>query len=146
MNWIMLAYKRFGDFKGRSRRMEYWSFNLFFWVILVAIVGVMEVLGFGQIPGGDGDVHPIGMLTLGLWFFGNFIPLLALTVRRWHDLGQTGWLALVFGILSAIPLIGLLPALGNFVWFFFPGVPGENRWGPDPKGGNTNLPNAGPIT
>jgi uncharacterized membrane protein YhaH (DUF805 family) len=133
MNWILLPYKRYFDFTGRSRRMEYWSFQLMWVIVLFLIVGISEALGFGSGVDDSKDVHPVALSLLGLWVLGNFIPSLALGVRRWHDLGQTGWFVLLFGVLSAIPLIGLIPALGNIIWFFMPGNVGENKWGPDPK-------------
>jgi len=61
------------------------------------------------------------------------VPLIALSVRRWHDLGQTGWLVLVFGILGAIPLVGILASIANLIWFARSGNVGPNHYGPDPK-------------
>jgi uncharacterized membrane protein YhaH (DUF805 family) len=133
MEWILLPYQRYFDFTGRSRRMEYWSFQLMMVIVLLAIVGIAEALGFGSQSEATGDIHPVGITIMGLWLLGNFIPALALAVRRWHDLGQSGWFVLLFGVLSAIPLIGLLPALGNLIWFFMPGTVGDNQYGPDPK-------------
>jgi uncharacterized membrane protein YhaH (DUF805 family) len=143
MNWIILPYQRYFDFSGRSRRLEYWSFQLMWLVVLFMIVGVTEALGFGSGPNSTEDIHPIALSLMVVWLLGNLIPSLALTVRRWHDLGQSGWFTLLFGLLSAIPLIGLIPALGNIIWFFMPGNSGENRWGLDPKVKIENMPNAG---
>jgi uncharacterized membrane protein YhaH (DUF805 family) len=28
MEWMILPYKRYADFSGRSRRLEYWMFQL----------------------------------------------------------------------------------------------------------------------
>jgi uncharacterized membrane protein YhaH (DUF805 family) len=143
MNWILLPYQRYFDFTGRSRRMEYWSFQLMWLIVLLLIVGITQALGFGSGVNDSEDVHPVALTLMALWILGNLIPSLALTVRRWHDLGQTGWFTLLFGVLSAIPLIGLIPALGNIIWFFMPGVVGENKWGPDPKDANVDWRNPG---
>jgi uncharacterized membrane protein YhaH (DUF805 family) len=132
MNWAILPYQRYFDFGGRSRRMEYWLYQLMWLVVLVAIVLICEALGFGK-PEGSDDIHPVGLLLMGIWIVVNIIPSFAVTVRRWHDLGQSGWFVLLFGVLCAIPLVGLIPALGNVIWFLMPGVADENRWGPNPK-------------
>lgn len=133
MNWVLLSYHRYFDFSGRSRRMEYWSFQLMWWFVVVAIVGITSALGLAPDVNGKSEPHPVALLILGIWVLANLIPALALTVRRWHDLGQSGWFTMLFGLLSAIPLIGLIPALGNLIWFFMQGTEGENQYGPDPK-------------
>lgn len=56
------------------------------------------------------------------------ISALALSVRRCHDRGHSGWWYLV----SIIPIVGVL-------WWFInlgllPGEKGPNRFGPDPRG------------
>ena len=54
-------------------------------------------------------------------------PAIAVASRRAHDFGQSGWLA----ILTAIPYLGFIASL---VFIFIPGQPGENQYGPNPKG------------
>lgn len=71
-----------------------------------------------------------GVLALaGLW------SSLALTVKRWHDVGMTGW----FAILT-------LPPFANFMMFvllcLLPGSTGPNRFGRDPRG-RAPAPTAG---
>ena len=62
-----------------------------------------------------------GVGLLGLW------SSLALTVKRWHDVGMTGWFALL-----------TLPPFANFMMFvllcLLPGTVGPNRHGRDPRG------------
>ena len=91
----------------------------------------------GTIGGGADGLNPIGYLivgVLGIAMLAVIVPGIALSVRRFHDLGQTGWLVLVFAILGAIPLIGLLASLAQIIWFAMPGNTGPNKYGPDPKG------------
>jgi uncharacterized membrane protein YhaH (DUF805 family) len=54
-------------------------------------------------------------------------------VRRLHDRDMSGWWYLGFIVLSNIPLLGILIALGYLVLMFLPGTPGPNRFGEDPK-------------
>ena len=49
----------------------------------------------------------------------------AATVRRLHDLGKSGWW--LVAVAAVLPLGLLLVAAGE-------GEPGDNRWGPNPKG------------
>ena len=136
MDWFLMPFRRAFDYSGRSRRREYWLFALFALVV---------VLLEGQLPraisGGLG-----ALLILGL-----AVPGLAVTVRRLHDVGRSGWwlampivpflfwaIALVGGFSSdtlfhvVMPIIILAPvALG--VLLLLDGRRGHNRYGPDPK-------------
>ena len=54
-----------------------------------------------------------------------FIPSVALSIRRIHDMGQSGWWYLVV----------LIPYVGStvlFVFFCLPSEKGQNKWGPNP--------------
>lgn len=123
---------RYTDFQGRSRRSEYW------WVVLAYfIVALVAGALIGTIGGGTNGLNPIGYLIVGVLAIAGLaviVPGIALSVRRFHDLGQTGWLVLVFAILGAIPLVGLLASLAQIIWFAMPGNTGPNKYGPDPKG------------
>ena len=54
------------------------------------------------------------------------VPSLAVTVRRLHDVGRSGWWILI----SLIPLIG---GIVIFVFMVLDSHEGENRFGPNPK-------------
>ena len=56
------------------------------------------------------------------------IGLLALSVRRLHDIGRTGWWVLI----SIIPVIGAVVLL---VFMSLDSEPGSNRYGANPKEG-----------
>lgn len=129
MNWMLLPYRRYFDFAGRSRRREYWMFALFYVLVLVAlnvVFGTNEVVrtptGFGygsRLVGGGGLVGSVVGLA-------SLIPALAVSVRRLHDQDRSGWLL----------LLGLIPLLGSFallVLMCLDGTRGGNRFGPDPK-------------
>jgi uncharacterized membrane protein YhaH (DUF805 family) len=38
MEWMILPYKRYAEFSGRSRRREYWLFTLFYFVVFTALL------------------------------------------------------------------------------------------------------------
>ena len=54
-----------------------------------------------------------------------FLPGLAVSIRRLHDLGRSGW----YFLLILIPLIGTIILL---IWFCMRGTVGPNQYGPDP--------------
>ena len=122
MKWYLKCFNQYADFNGRARRTEYWMFvlfNILFSFLIILIDPLLVLLGdYGA------------FLGLGLYFIYILIiiiPSLSVLVRRLHDTGNSGWMYFI----SLIPLIG-------FIWLFVLLVtdsqPGENKWGPNPKG------------
>ncbi|MBS7538294.1 DUF805 domain-containing protein [Ancylobacter lacus] len=116
---------KYATFDGRAPRSEYWWWVVFS-VLLNWVTGLLDTLLFG--PWSllvYGELHvftPISTL-IGLLLI---LPSLALSVRRFHDLGRAGW-----WLLLALTGIGTLVVT---VWFMFRGTPGPNDYGPDPLG------------
>jgi uncharacterized membrane protein YhaH (DUF805 family) len=125
LEWMLMPYRRYVDFSGRSRRKEYWMFFLF--VMIVYIVCYALILTglpsidpvTGQMSGGGGALSMIGSAVLGIFWLATIIPALALAIRRMHDQDKSGWFIL-------IPIY-------NFILLFIEGTRGPNRFGPDPK-------------
>jgi uncharacterized membrane protein YhaH (DUF805 family) len=127
MEWMLLPLKRYADFQGRSRRMEYWMFAL---GILIASIVIGVVVGL--IAGISGSSNSagmfgggIGLALFGLLWLAIIVPSIAVQVRRFHDQNLTGWLVL----LNFIPYLGGLVVL---VFMCLPGTKGPNKFGPDP--------------
>ena len=119
MSWFIAALKKYAVFGGRSRRKEYWYFALFSLIISLALI---------LIDRETGNFYPavgLGLLS-GIYTLAVFVPTLAVSVRRLHDIDRTGWWVL----LSFIPVIGALVLL---VFAVLEGTPGNNRFGPNPK-------------
>jgi uncharacterized membrane protein YhaH (DUF805 family) len=123
MNWYIEVLKKYAVFNGRARRKEYWYFVLFNFIISL-ILGLIE----GLIIGINGSVHETNFSVLGLIYsLAIFIPSIAVAVRRLHDTDRTGWWI----------LIGLIPVIGWIIFLIFlvqDSSPGENKYGPNPKG------------
>ena len=94
-----MPLKRYADFSGRSRRMEFWMWQLFQIIVYVGIAVLMMMFGGGMmLTSGDptamaaagGGVLIIGALYL-IYILAVFIPSLAVAVRRLHDTNRTGW-------------------------------------------------------
>lgn len=128
MRWMILPYLRYFDFSGRSRRLEYWMFTLFYLLVCLAF-GVLLVAGVvglqqNQMPGPS---FWAGLTGLGLFMLLSVIPSIAVAVRRFHDQDQSGWLYL----LNFIPYIGWVILV---VFMCIDGTRGSNKFGDDPKG------------
>ena len=143
LDWMIMPYKRYADFSGRSRRMEYWSFTLLI-VIVYVVLGALMVGGGLDLAAmsnpelaaemaAPGPLFYIGAGLLALFALGSLIPMIAVVVRRLHDRDMSGWWYLGAIVGGMIPFVGFLVSLGFLVLMFLPGTPGPNRFGPDPK-------------
>ncbi|WP_296675845.1 DUF805 domain-containing protein [Novosphingobium sp.] len=144
MNWMILPFKRFADFKGRSRRMEFWMFSLLNVIVWIVLGGMKMASGdtMAQLTAASAT-SPLSVygvmfsgttgILLALWSLAAFIPGIAVTVRRLHDRDMSGWWYLGFVIGSFIPLLNILISIGFLVLMFLEGTKGPNRFGPDPK-------------
>ncbi|MGL5979844.1 MAG: DUF805 domain-containing protein [Phocaeicola sp.] len=95
MKWYLKVVNNYAQFNGRASRQEYWMFVLFNALFSCAAMAVDYMLGF-TFPGElYGFIYTLYGLAL-------FIPTLAVSVRRLHDVGKSGWMILI----SLIPLIG----------------------------------------
>ncbi len=124
MYWYLEVFRRYAEFSGRSRRKEYWMFALFNILFIFGLAMIMAVLA--SIFGDTGIVFIIPVIILIIYFAVVFIPALAVTVRRLHDTGRSGW----FILLNFIPYVG---GLIVFIFTVLDSEPGENKWGPNPK-------------
>jgi uncharacterized membrane protein YhaH (DUF805 family) len=124
MNYYIQAIRKYAVFSGRARRSEYWYFVLFNFIFTIAAM-VLDSLLHDTFTL-QGQSLPYGYVYL-LYVVFALLPGLAVMVRRLHDVGKTGW----FFFIAFIPLVGGIYLL---VLLFTDGQPGENKWGPNPKG------------
>lgn len=119
MKWYLKALSNYAGFTGRSRRSEYWFFVLFNVIFAIAAATLDMILGL-----------TIGVLPYGpfyiLYGLAMFIPGLAVSVRRLHDVGNSGWMILI----SIIPIVG---AIWLLILMVTDSEAGENEYGPNPK-------------
>lgn len=123
MEWMLMPYKRYVDFSGRSRRKEFWMFYLFVMIVYVVLVSI-AAMGAPTVDPMTGEVSGGGLATIAgglltLFWLGTFLPLLACQIRRMHDQDRSGWWILV--------------PVANLIFLFIEGTKGPNRFGPDPK-------------
>lgn len=101
MEWMLMPLKRYADFSGRSRRMEFWMWQLFKFAVVFGVMILMMILGGAAMMGaanGDpgammaaGGVVMILYLLLLLFGLAIIIPDIAVSVRRLHDTDRSGW-------------------------------------------------------
>jgi uncharacterized membrane protein YhaH (DUF805 family) len=120
MNWYLDVLKKYAVFNGRARRKEYWMFTLFN-VIVSIVIGAID-MGLGLSIGASS----MGILGL-IYTLAILLPAIGVSIRRLHDTGRSGWWLL----LVLIPFIGPLVLL---VFFVMDSTPGDNQYGPNPKG------------
>lgn len=138
MEWMLMPLKRYADFSGRSRRMEYWMYTLLNVIVYAIGFAIMAAgMPWGEITAGvaaqsteePGVMFYVGAGLVGLWVLANIVPGIAVTVRRFHDQDKSGW----FYLLGFIPYAGGLILL---VFMCLDGTRGPNMYGEDPKGGD----------
>jgi uncharacterized membrane protein YhaH (DUF805 family) len=159
--WCLEPWKKFAVLRGRATRREFW------WFVFGAI-SILVVLTIGDINTWRRAWNlapPSTIETIKLLFIVvTPLPLPAVMVRRWHDVGKSAWLLLILSVsclfaflglglladlyllhkeLGETVLITLLTAYCTLVTLAvaYPLVllgrdsqPGENRYGPNPKG------------
>ena len=112
------------NFSGRASKSEYWWFLLFSFIIGF-IAGLIDYFAFGV---------QVGFATL-IMLIVIALPSIALTVRRIHDFGQSGWLF----------LFTIIPYIGSIIILIFGIMEGEeypNQYGEVPTNiikKNTNI-------
>lgn len=111
MHYYLDAWKHYATFHGRASRPAYW---LFYLLNLVA-TGILIIL--------DAALGAHGVLA-ELYNLAVFIPLWAVTVRRLHDTGRSGW-NLLWGFL---PIVGWVIVIVFLAGNSHP----DNRYGPKP--------------
>ena len=109
-NAIKICFQKFFIFTNRASRSEYWWFILFYTIFasIPTFVPNENLVVFGYI------------MSLLL-----FIPGIAVTVRRLHDINKSGW----FIFISLIPILGSIIVL---VMTIEKGTLGKNRFGEYP--------------
>ncbi|QYJ69193.1 DUF805 domain-containing protein [Flavobacterium litorale] len=129
--YLKVVRDNYANFKGRARRSEYWYFVLFN-IIVGIVLGIIDTYLLNM-----EDFSPLA----NIYNLVILIPSIAVSVRRLHDVGKSGW----YYLLILLPIIGWIWLL---VLFVTDGDNGPNEYGEDPKadysefndiGNNTNV-------
>lgn len=172
--FVRCITKKYSDFSGRARRKEWWSYILFQLLIFIVPVVLFVATTVGEMMSDpdtmqymsqnpDDEEYIYSLMSGNVYFWAMMIvellllvPWLAVTCRRFHDVGiSSGLFWVVGGLTILINVIGLLaliepgvvphavtsinnilsPLVGLVILViaFIPGKIGPNVYGPDPK-------------
>ena len=105
---ISSGFRKYVEFSGRATRSEYW-----YWTLFTSLGYLIALIV---------DAFTTGFLVYLLFALATFLPSMAVTIRRLHDVDRSGW----WIHLSLVPIIGAIVLL---IWYVSEGTPGENRFG-----------------
>ena len=120
MEWMLMPLRRYADFSGRSRRMEYWMWVVFQFLIGLAFsILMIAVAGAGIMSGDPTQMVAVGGIALVLYLLYClvglvfFIPSLAVTVRRLHDTNRSGWWILAPVVPYVLMVVATMTLIGS---------------------------------
>lgn len=153
MKWFLKCIRNYVNFSGRARRTEFWYFILFSCLLLIVAMA-LDVVCFNtpygvfyllvalflflpQLAVSARRLHDTGRTSK--WLLWNYLALLAWAVAALVLSGlsafaggrdASAWFLIV---LCGGCVLFFIWEIVFLVWFCLPGMPGENRYGPDPK-------------
>lgn len=115
---IASFFSKYATFGGRARRSEFW-YAVLFATLVSAVIGliwpsttvVLNEMSFQQ-----------SSLPSNLWQLAIFVPSIALSVRRLHDVGRKG----TYYLFVLLPIVGWILL---FIQFLKDSQPGANAFG-----------------
>ena len=123
------VFNKYATFTGRARRSEYWWFTVCYYalgfIFNIAQLGMYVQLMSGEMSYNEPS-YTIMLMVSVIIGLGLFLPALAVTVRRLHDIGKSGWNLLW----SVIPIVGVIMVL---VWMCQDSDVVANKYGESPK-------------
>jgi uncharacterized membrane protein YhaH (DUF805 family) len=137
---IRSVFTKYATFTGRSSRSEFWWWILFEWLtrsflgfiytmtMLAIIVPKSEALkdqAGASMQALLGAIFNPMYFVLLAWSLALLLPSLAVTVRRFHDIGRSGW----FVLLTFIPVVGTILMI---LFLVEESDSGANAWGEPP--------------
>ena len=162
---VKLFFLRWNDFSGRSSRSEYWWARLFTIFLACLFIGSLVYLimaisattadsQFSSVAAalenaekgttsqaikvqGPGLLSYIPLVLTSLMMLIIVVPGVALELRRFHDRNMSGWYFLLFSVANGIPVVNIVTSIAYLVIFCMPGTHGDNKFGPDPFGPNS---------
>ena len=115
---------------GRACRREFWWFQLYFILGLVAFSFLLAVVSAPLALGDEESFYmAYGLFSLVflVWAIISAIQGVTVTIRRFHDVGISGWWLLLIVLFWYLGFVALI------VIALLPGYEGENRYGPNPQ-------------
>ncbi|MCL1074483.1 DUF805 domain-containing protein [Shewanella dokdonensis] len=112
MEYFLEPIRRYADFTGRTRRRNFWMYVLIYNIISL----ILSAIDVASNSNWLGIVYGLVLL----------LPSLAVTARRLHDTGRSGW----WQLLWLIPIVGWIVVV---VFLCQDSDAGDNEYGSNPK-------------
>nr|WP_246188559.1 DUF805 domain-containing protein [Nitratireductor arenosus] len=122
LDCVTVSYVKLG---GRAPRREFWGFFLFAFIVMAAAL-FAGLIADGMVGNLDREEPVLALGLTGILVLALALPSIAVTIRRLHDIGLSGWFI----------LLGFVPTVGNLIILVFALIPSqksENKWGPAPR-------------
>ena len=141
---IKTCFRKYANFKGRAMRSEFWWFQLF---MIVATYSAMALdhllLGYSF----EDTATPLALIVIVV----TGVPNFAVTARRLHDIGWSGWIQIPAYMSYAVYLDVWMPGfsvsalggslvIGGVIYWVVMALflikdsqPKTNKYGPNPK-------------
>jgi len=105
-DWYKKCFKNYVNFGGRARRKEFWFFQMIASIAIIVIAMIFPP-------------------TAGIFLLIIALPSIAVSIRRLHDTGRSGWWYLL-----SLTGIGYVPLI---IWWATDSEPQTNAFGHSPK-------------
>lgn len=159
---VKTCFRKYVTFSGRASRSEYWWFLLFIFVVGL-VLGFVDGFSNGFTNAKNGTAKDLDFLRFSnLFQLVVLLPAIAVSWRRLHDTGRSGWWTLFGPIAGAVLggiaggiagyltetgaiggsivangsyagfVAGLIPGLFMLYLFTRPSQTGPNKYGPNP--------------
>lgn len=115
---IASFFSKYATFGGRARRSEFW-YAVLFTTLVSAVIGLIWPSTTVVL---DGMSFQQSSLPSNLWQLAIFVPSIALSVRRLHDVGRKG----TYYLFVLLPIVGWILL---FIQFLKDSQPGANAFG-----------------
>ena len=135
---VKICFSKYFDFSGRASRSEFWYFTLFLAIYTFIIGLTVGVVLETRYPGtSKADIDYFFDSFGTIFFIPLLIPTFAVTSRRFHDFGHSGWIQIGFYFVMIISDsintdTGLVLFLVSYILFYVYASQkpiGENKYG-----------------
>jgi uncharacterized membrane protein YhaH (DUF805 family) len=148
--YFVKCLKNYANFKGRARRKEYWGYTLFYTIIyfISVLIAAFFISMVADLLKPDyASLEYAVILATSLLFLPWLLPMLAVFVRRMHDIDKSG--AILWLFIAILVCMNIVQMSEDLIWLYFVVLPGciyilillckkgdvgENEYGLDPKG------------
>jgi len=132
------GFRNYVGFSGRATRSEFWWWQLFVFLVAVVLTFIDQLGGLHLTGATDWNINTGGStfvvtnpgmpLLASIWYLVVLLPSIAMTMRRFHDAGHSGWWWLW------TILLNFLCCAGFVIWIVFALQKSQpdNKYGPAP--------------